>query len=179
MNNLPELLENYQLLVRKVDDLCAKIVSEFAGEIVCSKGCDSCCRHISVFWVEAVSMARALGDLPKDQADFVIGQARSATGEDACPLLHRGACLLYDQRPIICRTHGLPILTGETSPRTIDFCPRNFQQLESIPGSAVIDLDRLNDTLAAVNALFMRRYFKDNLPRTERLSVADALLLKP
>lgn len=179
MNNVPELLENYQLLVRKVDDLCGRIVSDFAGEIACSRGCDSCCRHISIFWVEAVSMAQALGDLPIDQSEFVRGRARSATAGEACPLLHRGACLLYDRRPIICRTHGLPILTGETSPRTIDFCPRNFQRLESIPGSAVIDLDRLNDTLAAVNALFMRSYFEDNYPRTERLSIADALLLKP
>ncbi len=178
MDNLSELLENYHHLVRKVDDLCGKIVKGFPGEIACCKGCDSCCRHISVFWVEAVSMAVTVDDLPEHQAEFVRGRAQSATGDGACPLLHQGACLLYDRRPIICRTHGLPILTGETSPRTIDFCPRNFQRLETIPGSAIIDLDRLNDTLAAINALFMRRYFQGNLPRVERLTIADALLLK-
>lgn len=177
MANVSELLENYRLLVRKVDELCGKIIENFSGEIVCRKGCDSCCRHISVFWVEAVSMAAALKGLSEQQADFIRSRAQSAATENACPLLHQGACLLYEHRSIICRTHGLPILTGETSPRTIDFCPRNFEHLETIPGSAVIDLDRLNETLAAINALFVSRYFRGKPPQTERLTIAEALLL--
>ncbi|TLM97571.1 YkgJ family cysteine cluster protein [bacterium] len=175
---LSELLANYRHLVWKVDGLCGEIVSGFPGEVVCGKGCDSCCRHISVFWVEAVSMAKAVADLPDQQADFIRGRAHSAAADGVCPLLHQGACLLYEHRPIICRTHGLPILTGETAPRTIDFCPRNFQRLDTIPGSAVIDLDRLNEALAAVNALFMRRYFQGKHSPSERLTIADALLLK-
>lgn len=178
VNDLPDLLGNYRLLVRKTDELCSSIVRDFSDEISCTEGCDSCCCHISIFRVEAISIAKAVVELSNREADFIRSRAQSASGSGACPLLFRGRCLLYPHRPIICRTHGLPILTGEGSPRTIDFCPRNFRRTETIPGSAVIDLDRLNDTLAAVNALFMRQYFRDGPHPEERLTMADALLLK-
>jgi len=60
----------------------------------------------------------------------------------------------------------------------IDFCPRNFQHAESIPGNVVIHLDRLNETLAAVNTLFVQQYFQGTPPPTERVTIADSLLLK-
>ena len=32
-------------------------------------------------------------------------------GEAPCPLLRDGACLLYEARPVLCRTHGFPLRT--------------------------------------------------------------------
>jgi hypothetical protein len=60
----------------------------------------------------------------------------------------------------------------------IDFCPKNFQRSDTLPGSAVIDLDQLNDMMAAVNALFVSEYFQGNHPPFERPTIADALLWK-
>jgi len=178
MQNITEMLTNYTKLVEKVDQLCEEIGREFAGHITCKKGCDGCCLHFSIFWVEAVNLARAVDNLPREEAVLLRSKARSIADLEACPLLREGGCLLYPHRPIICRTHGLPILTSQSGSAVIDFCPRNFQHAESIPGNVVIHLDRLNETLAAVNTLFVQQYFQGTPPPTERVTIADSLLLK-
>jgi Fe-S-cluster containining protein len=178
MKNGHDSLRNYRNLVAKVDALCGSIEREHAERITCCKGCDSCCRHISLFWVEAAGLALALRDLPRDTVSLIREKARSASAEGACPLLEKGICLLYMARPIICRTHGLPILTSESGRRMVDFCPRNFIGVESLPGNSIIDLDLLNTSLAAVNALFVAEFFHGCPPEKERLTIAEALLLE-
>ena len=177
MMDAAELLENYARLVARVDALSSAIVRDFGEKIQCRKGCADCCRHFSVFWVEAFNLARAVDVLPEKEAEFIRSRARSAAETDVCPLLYDGSCLLYEHRPIICRTHGLPILINRDGKASIDFCPMNFGGMETISGSAVINLDLLNETLAAVNILFVGRYFTDTPPPAERISIADALLL--
>jgi Fe-S-cluster containining protein len=167
-------LENYRALLARVDEMCGQTAKRFDSRISCRPGCDACCRHLSVFAVEAAALHRALCLLPEQSAVF-IRQAASVSPPDApCPLLHGGLCLLYQARPIICRTHGLPLLVNRDGASGIDFCPENFHGVPSIPGSAVIDLDRLNSTLAAINALFLR-----SSPGPERLTVAQALMRLP
>ena len=172
------LLENYQALVGKIYALCREIILASGDAIACRKGCDGCCRYFSVFLVEAYAIAEAVANLEPDRAALVRDRARSALDGDSCPLLDAGSCMLYNQRPIICRTHGLPILmkTGEVT--TIDFCPMNYRHADSIEGRHIIDLDRLNDTLAAINSLFMKNKFSGILPPTQRLTIAEAVLLQ-
>jgi len=171
-------LHNYYNLVAKVDSLCTEIMKQCADSVSCRKGCDACCRHFSIFWVEAISLANFVTNLPQKQAAFLRSKAQFLTEKDVCPLLVDGVCAVYSIRPIICRTHGLPIFTRGETTQIIDFCPQNFTQVETIPGHLIIDLDQLNTTLVAINALFVSRYFNGNPPPTERLTIADALFLK-
>jgi len=157
--------------------LCRRIESDFRGQIACRRGCDACCRHLSLFWVEGVALAQALESLPEPVTERIRERARQSSADGPCPLLDDGACLLYAARPIICRTHGLPLLAGEGAARRIDYCPENFHGIDTLPAGAVIDLDRLNTTLAAVNALFVSEAFHDRLPGPERFTIAEALLL--
>lgn len=172
-----DLLQNYRDLLAKVDLLCRRIGEEFGAHLACRPGCDGCCRHISLFPVEAVALAAALKELPRGEAARIRGHAHEASPHGACPLLENGRCLLYAARPIICRTHGLPLLTLQNGARTVGFCPLNFQGLDSLPGNAVIDLDRLNTALAAINALFVAESLKDRPLRQERITIAEALAL--
>jgi Fe-S-cluster containining protein len=177
MNSCSKILRNYRNLVDKVDGLCRGIENEYLENIACRRGCDGCCRHISLFPVEALSLAQALRELPETLATHIRGKARAASPDGPCPLLEDGACLLYPSRPIICRTHGLPILTREYGKPAIDFCAKNFKGIESLPGHAVIDLDLLNTSLAAINALFVAQ-FSNFPPDKERLTIAEAILLQ-
>jgi hypothetical protein len=172
-----KLLENYQNLVKKVDALCLGIRNRFPQHVACRRGCDACCRHLSLFWVEAVALALAIEELDEAGAEQIHQRARRATPEGPCPLLEEGSCLLYTARPIICRTHGMALLTGGNGRRQVDFCPQNFRDLGSLPASAVIDLEKLNATLATVNALFVAELFGDETPSRQRLTIAEALLL--
>jgi uncharacterized protein len=177
-HNSTDLLKNYHALVSKVDSLCGEILHTCADAIYCRKGCDGCCRRFSVFWVEAVNLAQAVGSLPKEQMKYLRNRAGALSGHDVCPLLEDGACILYAHRPIICRTHGLPILIRQGANVQVDYCPKNFRNIETLPGSAILDLDRLNETLAAVNLLFVSRYFDGRGPPTVRLTISEALMLK-
>ena len=174
-----ELLHNYRDLLARVDLICREVETEFGAHLACRAGCDGCCRHITLFPVEAAALATALDDLPGEEADRIRARARNASPDGACPLLENGLCLLYAARPIICRTHGLPLLTMHGGERTVDFCPLNFRGISSLPGKAVIDLDRLNTTLAAINALFTAQSFNNAAPEKERITIAEALTRLP
>ncbi|HJV66063.1 MAG TPA: YkgJ family cysteine cluster protein [Geomonas sp.] len=162
-------LENYLALVSRVDELCSRTQTSFADQIACHPGCDACCRHLSIFAVEAAALREALCALPETEAQSIRRKAAAAP-QGRCPLLHDGLCLLYQARPIICRTHGLPLLISREGAKSVDFCPDNFRGLSSIPGSAVIDLERLNEMLAAINALYLQSF-----PGPERVTIAEAL----
>lgn len=164
-------LENYLALVQRVDELCSATHSQFEEEISCRPGCDACCRHLSIFAVEGAALREALSALPPPEAAELLEAASAATPEGPCPLLRNGLCRLYEARPIICRTHGLPLLVNRDGESGVDFCPENFTGLDKIPGSAVIDLERLNSILTAVNALFLQ-----GSPGAGRVTIAQALL---
>jgi Fe-S-cluster containining protein len=171
------LLENYHQLVARVDALCRGILEVLNDRINCSEGCSDCCTAITLFPVEAAALRAALEALPEQQQTAVLRHATAHADGERCPLLEHHRCLLYAARPIICRTHGLPIIYNAEGQRTTDCCPLNQIEGESLPGSVVIDLDRLNTLLVAVNALYLSHVDRDGLP--ERLTIAEALKVKP
>lgn len=170
-------LKNYRALLKKVDERCREIERDYRRHIACRKGCAECCCHFSIFPVEAVALAESLRKRPEKQVEYLREKARNATLESPCPLLEKQTCLLYDARPIICRTHGLPVFFVQDGRMTVDYCPLNFRDLDSIPLNAAIDLDRLNDALASVNRLFIAEFFSSSI-LDARLSIAEALLEK-
>lgn len=174
----PALLSNYLQLSARVGDLCGQIEERCREHLSCHEGCDSCCRHLSLFWVEAVALAWALKQADPAAAAEIRRQAQFSTSNGPCPLLVGGRCLLYAARPLICRTHGLPLLLERDGERRIDYCPLNFQQATTLPPGALINLETLNSTLTAINALFVKELFGPPGPPTERLTIAEALLLQ-
>lgn len=169
-----DLLANYSALRRRVDERCRAIESAHAADIACRKGCSACCRHLNLFPVEAAALGQALTRLPSERLSALRRRAEQNLNSRSCPLLKDDACGLYTARPLICRTHGLPLLVQRDGQQTVDFCPENFIGVQHLDGTALIDLEALNTALAAVNALFVRAA----LPRADadwRPSIAQAL----
>lgn len=174
---MKNLLDNYYQMVSRVDALCSGINDVLSGQITCSEGCSSCCTAITLFPVEAAVLYAALEALPDERQAAICLHVAAHDGEERCPLLGHHSCLLYAARPIICRTHGLPIIYTEGRERKVDCCPLNLSEgEESLSGSAIIDLDRLNTLLVAVNALYLSHADVTGLP--ERLTIAEALKVK-
>ena len=169
------MLENYRQVVARIDDLCRGIEAALHGQINCTEGCSACCTAFTIFPVEAAALRAALESLPDEEAAAIRCHVAEHSAGERCPLLSHDRCLLYAGRPIICRTHGLPILYTNSEERRIDCCPRNLEGCESLSGAAVIDLDRLNVLLVAVNSLY-RSQAEVPLDFPERITIAEALL---
>lgn len=171
-----ENLANYLSLLSRVDQLCGKITAEFAAEIACRVGCSGCCRHLTLFPVEAANLSRAVGALSAEVRLLLAGRLEWPEN-GSCPLLLDDYCLVYGDRPVICRTHGLPLLAEIDGVRTIDCCPENFRNAESLPGSSVINIETLNSTLVAINTLFDTKNDDKRFRSRDRFTIADIIRL--
>ena len=170
---MSNLLDNYRRLVDRIDALCGAIQASLGEQIICSEGCSSCCTAITLFPVEAAALRAALDEMPEQEAEEILRHVSEPASSERCPLLSHHRCLLYRARPIICRTHGLPIIYTEDNLHKSDCCPLNLNEAESISGASVIDLDKLNPLLVAVNSLYLSRTEIEET--AERLTIVEAL----
>jgi hypothetical protein len=176
-DSLPdENLANYLLLLSRVDQFCGKIIEKFAEEITCRAGCSGCCRHLALFPVEAANLFRAVKLLP-DEIRLILAGRSQWPEQGSCPLLLDDRCTVYCDRPVICRTHGMPLLAEVDGVKTVDCCPENFRGAESLPGSAVINLETLNSALAAINVVFAANNRDERFQGRDRFSIADIIIL--
>ena len=137
------------------------------GAMACRAGCSDCCgESFSVTAVEAAAVADALAALPSDRRLAVAGRV----GAGPCTALDPdGRCAVYEGRPAICRTHGLPIRFATASEErregpdppdarrrlpVIDACPKNFvgRDLDELDRSWVLDQVTVSTILAAIDA---------------------------
>jgi len=106
-----------------VDELVAPIVAAHGPRLRCKSGCNACCSDgLSVFAIEAAVIERHHGALLASATPHVEG---------GCAFLDEaGACRIYEHRPYVCRTQGLPLRWLEHdedgSPvEARDVCPLN------------------------------------------------------
>ena len=169
---LDNLLKNYTELVARVDEHVLRLSRVHKDHLACKKGCHACCRHLSLFPVEAFVLSLAFSRLDASVRERVLDQARQS--DKQCPLLVDHACMVYEARPIICRTHGYPLYMEKEGRAMVDFCPENFKGVKKLDRSDMLDLDRINTLLTAVNNHFVA-CFEKGLP--ERIPVDQALEL--
>jgi len=143
-------------LHRRIDETAADLAVRQAGRLRCTRGCSSCCLDgLSVRAVEAERIRRRQASLLRDARPHPPG---------ACAFLDGfGTCRIYEDRPSVCRSQGLPLRVlfederGEIVEHR-DICPLN---LEGGP-----PLERLDDEdcwligphelqLAAIDADFL------------------------
>jgi Fe-S-cluster containining protein len=167
-------LDSYRRLVARVDRTLDRVRSRYPDDIACTKGCDCGCRNISIFPLEAIAVVMAVWRLPAETAAAVRRRAATHSMWD-CPLHAAKTCQIYPFRPMICRTHGFPLSTVFNGRPSIGCCRRNFKNGPPIPHDAVIDLDRINSSLRAINAAITGRL---SLQVPARLPISAAVLIE-
>jgi Fe-S-cluster containining protein len=151
-------------LCAKVDAFFAEVARELPAPtgITCHAGCDDCCRQrLSVTRIEAEAIADRIFAMAPEGRE-ALGAAVRRGADDVCAALVDGRCAIYEVRPLICRTHGLPIryVQGEDEmlrrrlPVVVDACPRNFtgHDLQSLPRGVFLDQATLSTVLGALDA---------------------------
>ena len=147
----------------------------------CAAGCDACCHvRIGVFAVEAAPIRQALARLAAADPALrtrVRAQADDPAHQDRCALLVDGRCAVYTDRPLICRSHGLPIAvldpTDSSGQLRLDHCPLNFQH-EPPPRASILRLDAVNQPLAVLASLWSQAEPTERSPDSDdRIALAD------
>ena len=140
------LFERYATLTAYCDQAFAAAVDRYAAQMRCAKGCASCCQLETVAPLEAVIIAAYLRNFPLTQVPA------SDEASPACALLTAdGICAIYPARPLICRTHGMPMQYPDQAER--DACPLNFLAfpLDQIEPPYVLHIETITTNLMRLN----------------------------
>lgn len=148
---LSTLLDRYHALCQYCDDLFQRTVQTYRTHIQCAKGCAECCLLETVVPLEASVIAAYLQSAPAIPEQCCLPDQQQ---DSYCVFLNHQVCLIYPVRPIICRTHGLPIRYPEHE--GIDICPLNFRDgnLSALEDPFVLDADVITTNLLRLNLAF-------------------------
>ena len=177
----------YQQFLEQINGLSARLSAHYAKHLVCRAGCSSCCHHhLSVFQVEADFVAAAITALPVAVQQQVVEQAREVLEKETddlpvvCPMLVAERCAIYDARPVICRTQGLPLLLeAEDGTPAVDFCPLNFtapQALADLTEDKLVQLEAINLQLAVLNLQHCRAQGLTDEQSGTRVTMSEVIL---
>ena len=158
---MTEALAQYRALLEKVDRLFADIQNRHPGEFSCRLGCHSCCKpNLTVNALEAENIRQGISPALAEKMRAL--EATDAFHGLRCTFLEAdGACGIYGLRPLVCRSHGLPLQfkdLGEAEGEEAvfrDVCYLNFrdQDISQLPDQDVLNLDTLNTILAMLNRM--------------------------
>ncbi len=147
-------LERYRELRNEVSKLSDQLAKLHKDEMACKKGCSECCMHFSVLPVEYFSILQELKANPPRQYQELDEEA------DDCNFLINDLCQIYEVRPFICRTHGLPLLFMSQSGDEweLSTCPLNFTDFEDFHSENTYPQDTYNSKLFLINQEFVKNY---------------------
>tara|TARA_B100000683_G_scaffold275713_2_gene327347 strand:+ start:3459 stop:4037 length:579 start_codon:yes stop_codon:yes gene_type:complete len=161
MKNSDAAFQEYRAVLAKVEAFTTPLWRKFESEINCEPGCAQCCTAgLTLLPVEAAFIQASLQD-GKAQVGSV-----ERLSESHCSCLNaQGLCDVYAHRPLVCRTHGLPMkmTDSETSRRpgalrvlgedTVT-CSLNFDSGKIPQAADVLDVAKVYQLLWVVNARF-------------------------
>jgi Fe-S-cluster containining protein len=130
-------LAELKRLHETVDRRASALERRHADRLVCGRGCKGCCAdELTVFEVEAERIRSNHRELLREGEPYPEG---------GCAFLDQaGACRVYESRPYVCRTQGLPLRWMETDVEGLhteyrDICPLN--ELPEAPLEALEEQD--------------------------------------
>jgi uncharacterized protein len=162
-------LRRYAELIAKVDAFFARVALRHAGRMRCRVGCSDCCRvQLTVTAVEAAAVLAGLDSMESGVRRRLAArallsglEAGSQDGARRCAALDDdGTCGIYAFRPLVCRSHGVPVRADRDGEPTLEACPHNFVsgEIDAVAPDDILNQATLSTLLAAVNALYAREH---------------------
>jgi Fe-S-cluster containining protein len=193
-----EVFAEYEELRRAVTGEADALFDRYAGEVQCRRGCYYCCDDIAVLPLEYEALRRAIAGTgipdgagnggPAEDEGLSPGELLARRSNDRTPegrvpnpeggrrrcgfLGPEGECTVYAARPVICRTHGLPLAYRlyeyDEAGRPVSgtsymdsWCDLNFTHLADGAAGAYFDRHgrinqaRVNERLESLNNRFL------------------------
>jgi len=148
-------IENYLALRNEIDTQTEALWNQHQSNMACKKGCDQCCLNFDVFPIEFEAIKQQV------QAEYPEVLERSVPDEETekCVFLTNHQCSFYDARPIICRTHGFPLLymNEEGDQWELSHCELNFTQVDEdyFDEANTYPQDTINSKLFMMNKAYI------------------------
>jgi hypothetical protein len=143
-------MSRYPELATKVDAFFTRVQARHGEYMNCNTGCHHCCHvRLSITRVEADAIRDEVAGWTAERRQTLAANVAAAAVDRCAALAPNGHCLIYQVRPIVCRSHGAPIrMRNEGSLPVIQACPDNF----TAHGPAAADPDCILDqtTLSAM-----------------------------
>lgn len=168
-NQLENIIQQYQRLGYSVNKQCNKLHRLHHGYTKCRKRCDECCMNFRLLPVEFFSILNKIKD-----SSIQINLSENA---EECPFLKDHTCQIYEFRPLICRSHGLPILTMDELGENweLSYCPLNFTDIEDeyFTQKNCFQQDVFNSKLYMINQEFIRNFKEDKFGVNDMLDLKE------
>jgi Fe-S-cluster containining protein len=150
--------ENYRRLIARLAKEILRLAARHGDALQCHPGCSSCCSAFSVFPLEAALLREAVSAIPEELKAVMLRRSAEEKAAAACPFLVNDLCVVYEARPVICRSHGLPLayIDEEQGIIEVSACPLNFGQEATFTEEDLLFLDEFNAELAELNAAYCR-----------------------
>lgn len=151
--------ERYRELTAKVDTFFTRVESRYENAMQCKASCTACCHvRLSVTGLEASVLREGLAGLPEAERTRLAQRAGHAR-PGVCPALEAdGRCAVYAWRPLVCRSHGVPIRQREPDgTASVSACEKNFDGgagLPQVSAECVLDQGTLSTMLGALDAAY-------------------------
>jgi Fe-S-cluster containining protein len=143
--------DGYRRILERADRFFGAVVQQQPQNLQCGRGCSLCCHGLfEIGSGDVPVIAEGLGRLHPARRGKIIRRARQImessahpnlrecapeekhaffdrTASTPCPnLSDAGECQIYDSRPLVCRTFGLPVRDDEVY--IGDVCELNFTE---------------------------------------------------
>lgn len=146
---MPRTVSRLEELTRKVDDFFARVAVRHGTDMQCETGCSDCCHvRLTITGVEAAAIRAHVTTWSDEQRHNL---ADTGPTNRCAALDPTGRCKIYPARPLVCRSHGVPIRMRRGALPVVEACHRNFTRTTPDP-DCVLDQVTLSATLLAVDA---------------------------
>lgn len=137
--------------LRRIYAMSDELANDRAPFIACKKGCANCCRmNVMISSLEAEQIARASGRKAMTVAKSRQHPIGTFDGMD-CPFLIESVCSVYEDRPLVCRSHASYYATNFA-------CDTVNMPITDAP---IVEFTGLNKALAMVSAAKCYAMFAD------------------
>lgn len=168
--------DEYRAFITDLDKKIDELLFDHSEHITCKRGCDLCCYSFKVFPVEYFAIAAEFNLNQNPDKDNAIEE------RERCAFLQNGACTIYNHRPMICRTHGLPLLNmnEDGTDWELSFCELNFTHADDdeFHDDNVLIQDRYNSMLFQINKAFLAKNSQLDYTEFDLIPLKE-LLAKP
>jgi len=140
--------KEYSDLILKVDSFVEEKMKVFEGKIKCKPGCYTCC--VGGLTITKLEADAILEFLETNNIKLPL----ESNHKNLCKNLDKdGRCLIYQVRPIVCRSHGVPLDYKEGAFKVRTVCPKNFQneKISDLSLTDVLNMDTVNVLLGMLN----------------------------